>query len=132
MTPQEIRANAHDGNQIGSSGLPGVHTDVLLGLPVPVIHVGHDQPSSVGALAQRESELPDVRFSFFPRESADDVTDRPVRCECEGAKQERTTRTRVVLLDRCATPDGRPTVREHEPVVGKKSREPCGIARASP
>ncbi len=33
MTPQEIRARAHDGSQIGSSGLPGVHTDVLFGDP---------------------------------------------------------------------------------------------------
>jgi quercetin dioxygenase-like cupin family protein len=33
MTPQEIRSKTHDGNQIGSSGLPGVHTDVLVGDP---------------------------------------------------------------------------------------------------
>ncbi len=33
MTPEEIRASAHDGNQVGSSGLPGVHTDVLFGDP---------------------------------------------------------------------------------------------------
>ena len=33
MTPQEIGASAHDGNQIGSSRLPGVHTKVLFGDP---------------------------------------------------------------------------------------------------
>ncbi len=33
MTPQEIRAKTDDGNQIGSSRLPGVHTDVLFGDP---------------------------------------------------------------------------------------------------
>src|SRR5437762_13112164 len=33
MTPQEIRASALDNNQIGSSGLPGVHTKVLFGDP---------------------------------------------------------------------------------------------------
>ena len=33
MTPQEIRASALDANQIGSSGLPGVHTKVVFGDP---------------------------------------------------------------------------------------------------
>jgi len=33
MTPAEIRASAVDTNQIGSSGLPGVHTKVLFGDP---------------------------------------------------------------------------------------------------
>ena len=33
MTPAEIRAAEHDGNQVGSSGLPGVHTNVLFGDP---------------------------------------------------------------------------------------------------
>src|SRR6266480_6315344 len=33
MTPQEIRASALDNNQIGSSGLPGVHTKVIFGDP---------------------------------------------------------------------------------------------------
>jgi quercetin dioxygenase-like cupin family protein len=33
MTPDEIRARTHDGNQVGSSGLPGVHADVLVGDP---------------------------------------------------------------------------------------------------
>ena len=34
MTPQEIRASALDSNQVGSSGLPGVHTKVLAGDPL--------------------------------------------------------------------------------------------------
>lgn len=33
MTPSEIRASALDSNQIGSSGLPGVHTKVIAGDP---------------------------------------------------------------------------------------------------
>lgn len=33
MTPAEIRASPLDNNQIGSSGLPGVHTKVLFGDP---------------------------------------------------------------------------------------------------
>lgn len=33
MTPEEIRASAFDSNQIGSSGLPGVHTKVVFGDP---------------------------------------------------------------------------------------------------
>jgi uncharacterized RmlC-like cupin family protein len=33
MTPQEMRASALDTNQIGSSGLPGVHTKVVFGDP---------------------------------------------------------------------------------------------------
>ena len=33
MTPAEIRASALDGNQIGSSGLSGVHTKVIFGDP---------------------------------------------------------------------------------------------------
>jgi quercetin dioxygenase-like cupin family protein len=33
MTPAEIRASALDKNQIGSSGLPGVHTKVIFGDP---------------------------------------------------------------------------------------------------
>jgi quercetin dioxygenase-like cupin family protein len=33
MTPPEIRASALDNNQIGSSGLAGVHTKVLFGNP---------------------------------------------------------------------------------------------------
>src|SRR5437660_1391845 len=33
MTPSEIRASALDSNQIGSSGLPGVHTKVIFGDP---------------------------------------------------------------------------------------------------
>jgi quercetin dioxygenase-like cupin family protein len=33
MTPPEIRASALDDNQIGSSGVPGVHTKVLFGDP---------------------------------------------------------------------------------------------------
>jgi len=33
MTPQEIRASALDSNQIGSSGLSGVHTKVIFGDP---------------------------------------------------------------------------------------------------
>lgn len=33
MTPVEIRASALDNNQIGSSGVPGVHTKVLFGDP---------------------------------------------------------------------------------------------------
>ena len=33
MTPAEIRASAIDSNQIGSSGLAGVHTKVLFGDP---------------------------------------------------------------------------------------------------
>jgi quercetin dioxygenase-like cupin family protein len=33
MTPAEIRASSLDNNQIGSSGLPGVHTKVVFGDP---------------------------------------------------------------------------------------------------
>jgi len=33
MTPAEIRSSALDNNQIGSSGLPGVHTKVVFGDP---------------------------------------------------------------------------------------------------
>jgi len=33
LTPSEMRASTLDGNQIGSSGLAGVHTKVLLGDP---------------------------------------------------------------------------------------------------
>ena len=33
MLPAEMRGGAVDGNQIGSSGLPGVHTKVLFGDP---------------------------------------------------------------------------------------------------
>jgi len=33
LTPSEMRASPLDGNQIGSSGLAGVHTKVLLGDP---------------------------------------------------------------------------------------------------
>jgi quercetin dioxygenase-like cupin family protein len=33
MTPAEIRASALDNNQIGSSGLPGVHSKVIFGDP---------------------------------------------------------------------------------------------------
>ena len=33
MTPAEMRASAVDSNQIGSSGLPGVHTKVVFGDP---------------------------------------------------------------------------------------------------
>lgn len=33
MTPAEIQASALDSNQIGSSGLPGVHTKVVFGDP---------------------------------------------------------------------------------------------------
>jgi len=33
MTPAEIRASALDSNQIGSSGLPGVHTKIVFGDP---------------------------------------------------------------------------------------------------
>lgn len=33
MTPEEIRASALDSNQIGSSGLPGVHTKIVFGDP---------------------------------------------------------------------------------------------------
>ncbi len=33
MTPQEIRASEQGGSQIGSSGLPGVHSEVLFGDP---------------------------------------------------------------------------------------------------
>jgi quercetin dioxygenase-like cupin family protein len=36
MTPAEIRASALDGNQIGSSGLTGVHTKVIFGDPSKV------------------------------------------------------------------------------------------------
>jgi quercetin dioxygenase-like cupin family protein len=36
MTPAEIRASALDGNQIGSSGLSGVHTKVIFGDPSKV------------------------------------------------------------------------------------------------
>jgi quercetin dioxygenase-like cupin family protein len=36
MTPPEIRASALDNNQIGSSGLPGVHTKVVFGDPAKV------------------------------------------------------------------------------------------------
>jgi len=36
MTPAEIRASALDSNQIGSSGLPGVHTKVIFGAPSKV------------------------------------------------------------------------------------------------
>jgi quercetin dioxygenase-like cupin family protein len=36
MTPAEIRASALDSNQIGSSGLPGVHTKVIFGDPSKV------------------------------------------------------------------------------------------------
>jgi quercetin dioxygenase-like cupin family protein len=33
MTPSEIRTSALDSNQIGSSGVPGVHTKVIFGDP---------------------------------------------------------------------------------------------------
>jgi len=33
MAPSEIRGSAVDGNQVGSSGLAGVHTKVLFGDP---------------------------------------------------------------------------------------------------
>jgi len=36
MTPAEIRSSALDNNQIGSSGLPGVHTKVVFGDPSKV------------------------------------------------------------------------------------------------
>src|ERR1700682_5935141 len=36
MTPAEIRATALDSNQIGSSGLPGVHTKIIFGDPSKV------------------------------------------------------------------------------------------------
>ena len=36
MTPAEIRTSALDNNQIGSSGLPGVHTKVVFGDPSKV------------------------------------------------------------------------------------------------
>src|SRR5713226_10493646 len=36
ITPSEIRASALDNNQIGSSGLPGVHTKVIFGDPSKV------------------------------------------------------------------------------------------------
>lgn len=36
MTPSEIRTSALDSNQIGSSGLPGVHTKVVFGDPSKV------------------------------------------------------------------------------------------------
>jgi quercetin dioxygenase-like cupin family protein len=36
MTPEEIRASALDSNQIGSSGLPGVHTKIIFGDPSKV------------------------------------------------------------------------------------------------
>ena len=36
MTPAEIQASALDTNQIGSSGLPGVHTKVVFGDPSKV------------------------------------------------------------------------------------------------
>ena len=36
MTPEEIRATALDSNQIGSSGLPGVHTKIIFGDPSKV------------------------------------------------------------------------------------------------
>ncbi len=36
MTPSEIRASPLDNNQIGSSGLPGVHTKVVFGDPSKV------------------------------------------------------------------------------------------------
>src|SRR5271168_5231640 len=36
MTPPEIQASALDSNQIGSSGLPGVHTKVVFGDPSKV------------------------------------------------------------------------------------------------
>ena len=36
MTPEEIRASTLDNNQIGSSGLPGVHTKVIFGDPSKV------------------------------------------------------------------------------------------------
>lgn len=36
MTPAEIRASVLDSNQIGSSGLPGVHTKVVFGDPSKV------------------------------------------------------------------------------------------------
>jgi quercetin dioxygenase-like cupin family protein len=36
MTPANIQASALDSNQIGSSGLPGVHTKVLFGDPSKV------------------------------------------------------------------------------------------------
>ncbi|PYX31700.1 MAG: hypothetical protein DMG77_05860 [Acidobacteria bacterium] len=36
MTPSEIRASALDNNQIGSSGLPGVHTKGIFGDPTKV------------------------------------------------------------------------------------------------
>jgi quercetin dioxygenase-like cupin family protein len=36
LTPAEIQASAQDSNQIGSSGLPGVHTKVVFGDPSKV------------------------------------------------------------------------------------------------
>jgi hypothetical protein len=36
MTPAEIQASALDSNQIGSSGVPGVHTKVIFGDPSKV------------------------------------------------------------------------------------------------
>jgi len=33
MTPEEIKASPSDDNQIGSSGLPGVHTKIIFGDP---------------------------------------------------------------------------------------------------
>jgi quercetin dioxygenase-like cupin family protein len=36
MTPMEIRGSALDNNQIGSSGVPGVHTKVVFGDPTKV------------------------------------------------------------------------------------------------
>jgi len=77
-----------------------------LGRPVPVVHVGHDQPAAIAPFSESQRELSDVGLPFLPREPANDVAHRALRRKCEGAQNERTARTLVVLLDRGASADG--------------------------
>lgn len=62
MTPAEMRASVLDSNQIGSSGLTGVHTKVLVGDPAKerLLHdsvVRARRRHDPGALSHRDNRM---------------------------------------------------------------------------
>src|SRR5207253_2860061 len=91
--------------------------------PVAIVHVGDDQPTSIGVLPKSECELAHVRLPFLPRETADDVPGRSIRRESKGSQDEWAARSFVVALNRIATTNRRRSVRQEKTVLGEQARQ---------
>jgi quercetin dioxygenase-like cupin family protein len=139
LTPAEIRASAPDNNQIGSSGLPGVHTKVLFGDPAKAgfyaILLFVPARTTIQAHSHRDDRMATVvsgqwHFGYgdhFDEESLKALPPGSVYSEPGGARHNHFARTEakpvVVLISGNGPTDTRYFDAANEPRPREKSKQ---------